>query len=487
MRKHLFFFIAGILIIAVSCKKKEDDPQPEISTVKTHAVTNIALTSVTLNGLVGKLGTDGTTDHGFVWAETANPDLDASGKQSLGAKTAAGPFTHKLTGLTVGKTYHVRAYATDAQGTVFGVDETFNTLTPTVTDFTPTEGGQGDTLTITGTNFSTTTTDITVKIGSTTITNIVSSTTTEIKLIVPSGITEGTNKVTVTINAHEVALATDFTYWGGLWTQKKDFGGVARIDAISFSVGTKGYIGLGKSGYGFSSGLDDLWEYDPATDTWTQKANYAGGKRTGSVSFVIQDIAFVGLGIDETSAEKKDFWQYNPTTNNWAQLADFAATYAIIGGKAAFSVGFSGFVVKFTSNEFWEITQGAWKQKNNLPFSPTKTSFVLNDIAYIVANDRKLWKYNAATDSWTGLNNFTGTSQISGMSANGKGYIAGGGDDNYAMWEYSPVSDTWAKKIRLRGTIKFPSYTDAFSINNKIYIREGGFRKNTFWEFDPAK
>src|SRR5437870_3256137 len=56
------------------------------------------------------------------------------------------------------------------------------------------------------------------------------------------------------------------------WTQKADFGGVARQVAAGFSIGSKGYIGTGLSqtqiGY-----QKDFWEYTPAAaqtpGTWT--------------------------------------------------------------------------------------------------------------------------------------------------------------------------------------------------------------------------
>ena len=32
------------------------------------------------------------------------------------------------------------------------------------------------------------------------------------------------------------------------WTQKADFGGTARRGAVGFSIGSKGYIGIGKKG-----------------------------------------------------------------------------------------------------------------------------------------------------------------------------------------------------------------------------------------------
>jgi len=59
----------------------------------------------------------------------------------------------------------------------------------------------------------------------------------------------------------------------GTWTQKADFGGTARFEAVGFSIESKGYIGTGNDG---SSYLKDFWEYDPAANTWTQKADVGG-------------------------------------------------------------------------------------------------------------------------------------------------------------------------------------------------------------------
>ncbi len=43
------------------------------------------------------------------------------------------------------------------------------------------------------------------------------------------------------------------------WTKKADFDGVARIQAVGFSIGDKGYIGTGgRVGY-----EKDFWEYNP--------------------------------------------------------------------------------------------------------------------------------------------------------------------------------------------------------------------------------
>src|SRR5947207_9637065 len=72
-----------------------------------------------------------------------------------------------------------------------------------------------------------------------------------------------------------IVCAQDF------WLQKADAGSSPRALAVGFSIGDKGYIGTGSP---FDNTyLDDFWEYDPATDTWTQKADFAGGARMGAV------------------------------------------------------------------------------------------------------------------------------------------------------------------------------------------------------------
>jgi hypothetical protein len=39
------------------------------------------------------------------------------------------------------------------------------------------------------------------------------------------------------------------------WTAKTDFGGVARNDAVGFSIGSRGYIGMGEYDSSFKNGF----------------------------------------------------------------------------------------------------------------------------------------------------------------------------------------------------------------------------------------
>ena len=83
------------------------------------------------------------------------------------------------------------------------------------------------------------------------------------------------------------------------WTQKADFGGGTRSQAVGFSIGNKGYIGTGKEDWAYKR---DFWEYDPATDTWTQKADFGGTARCDAVGFSIGNKGYLGTGFDNRQA-----------------------------------------------------------------------------------------------------------------------------------------------------------------------------------------
>jgi N-acetylneuraminic acid mutarotase len=118
------------------------------------------------------------------------------------------------------------------------------------------------------------------------------------------------------------------------WTQKADFGGTARTNAVGFSIGFKAYIG---TGYNSSGYLKDFWEYDPSNDTWSQKNDLAGIKRMFAVGFSIDTLGYIGTGSTENPdlTYLRDFWEYDPATDTWTQKSDFG------GYERSNAVGFS--------------------------------------------------------------------------------------------------------------------------------------------------
>ena len=79
------------------------------------------------------------------------------------------------------------------------------------------------------------------------------------------------------------AVCLNSNYAQNTWKKKADFGGLGRWAAVGFSIGSKGYIGTGVNGT--STFLSDFWEYDPATNAWTQKADYGEAQDTEQPDF----------------------------------------------------------------------------------------------------------------------------------------------------------------------------------------------------------
>ncbi|MCY7409984.1 MAG: hypothetical protein LH473_06910 [Chitinophagales bacterium] len=78
------------------------------------------------------------------------------------------------------------------------------------------------------------------------------------------------------------------------WIQKNDFSGYGRSDAASFIINGKGYVGTGGVPTN-ETYAKDIWEYEPSTDSWTQKADIPVG-RTEAVGFSIGSKGYIGTG-----------------------------------------------------------------------------------------------------------------------------------------------------------------------------------------------
>jgi hypothetical protein len=119
-KQFLILTMAAALVISVtSCK--EDENAPSLTTKDVTSVTSI---SATTGGDITDEGTSSVTARGVCWSPNANPTISDS-KTSDG--TGTGSFTSTITGLTPGALYHVRAYATNAEGTNYGGDVQFST------------------------------------------------------------------------------------------------------------------------------------------------------------------------------------------------------------------------------------------------------------------------------------------------------------------------------------------------------------------------
>jgi len=98
---------------------------PFIITDSAYAIT---VTSAKYAGDLTSYGGDTITAQGFCWSTSPNPTIqDSITNYDNGTGLNTGTFAISLTGLTLGKTYYVRAFATNSIGTGYGSQLSFST------------------------------------------------------------------------------------------------------------------------------------------------------------------------------------------------------------------------------------------------------------------------------------------------------------------------------------------------------------------------
>ena len=118
------------------------------------------------------------------------------------------------------------------------------------------------------------------------------------------------------------------------WKPRSNFPPGNRPGLTGFSLEGKAYFGTGNNVDPNNLNVyNDFWQYDPLVNEWTRIADFPGTARTEAVSFVVGNIAYVGLGFNAVAAPPiyKDIYRYNPSSNQWTQIADFPETDALVG------------------------------------------------------------------------------------------------------------------------------------------------------------
>jgi len=361
-----------------SAKEEISVSKPKVITANVMDITGVTAVS---GGTVTNDGGLAVTARGVVWSNNQNPTITSNQGITIDG-TGTGNYTSNITGLNPSTNYYLRAYATNSIGTQYGNEQMFTT--------------------------------------------------------------------------HTIS-----------WFQKSDFAGIVRSSAVGFSIGGKGYVGTGyNNSYSiYTHCTRDFWEYDPITNTWSQKADYAGGDLTNAVGFSIGNRGYVGTGAyrgpNGVFNIKNIFYEYNPDSNTWTRKTDVPGAYP--NGRTyaiGFSIGEKGYI-----GIGWDTYNGYYKN---------------------------FYEYDPSTDTWTKKLDFSGSERIKsvGFSIGTKGYIGLGGKGSIIysdFWEYDPYSNTWSQKADFEGDARYSAV--GFSIGVKGYVglgTNGNSNKNDLWEFNQS-
>lgn len=272
------------------------------------------------------------------------------------------------------------------------------------------------------------------------------------------------------------------------WSQKANFGGGTRQYSAYTAVNGKGYIGFGNNNQ-----VNDWWEYDPGTNTWTQKAPVPnGGGRAEVWAWSIGGKAYIGGGLLTGVGTSSEVWCYDPANNSWTQMASYPGSWT--RGPSYFSIGTKGYIVSGSVyNEMWEYetTNNTWTRKNDVPVPAQRyygVGFAVGGKGYMGTGvvgstpQNDFWEWDPATDTWTRKANVPGINRVNAVSfaSPTRGYIVTGHNNGglaptgiYTgdVLEYDPGTNTWTQKPSYPGGGKFAGA--GWAINCDLFIAVG--------------
>lgn len=230
----------------------------------------------------------------------------------------------------------------------------------------------------------------------------------------------------------------------GLWSEVASFPGGPRGYAYGAMAGNKAYVGFGlhRPGGSGTQYFNDLWEYDPAEDSWKQLADCPCEGRSHPAFLTTEDKVFVGLG-NSNNGNFKDWWEYDIPSDTWSQKPDF------IGARRHHPYMFN---------------------LDGLLY----VAFGHGDIIY-----KDLHVYDPATEEWTFLNFLPSQGRVAGtqFAYNGKGYVLSGDGDTHEnlpsgeMWSYDPATNEWTQHPSHPGQGRWAP--GSFVIGDDLYFTGG--------------
>jgi N-acetylneuraminic acid mutarotase len=255
---------------------------------------------------------------------------------------------------------------------------------------------------------------------------------------------------------------------------------VARNGAVGFETGGMGYMGTGTDGYNYYA---DFWQYNPNSNSWAQVASMGDSAigleaRFHAVAFGIDAYGFgyVGTGNDGLN-QLNDFWQYNPVSNSWSQIPTYP------GAKREQAVTFvyqnKGYLVTglgtggTTLNDFFyydpsKPDTSAWTELRHisnyspLSYDDSYTTIVrYGAVGFVMLNttsdgggDRAFvttgsvgnitWAYDFATDLWNQKTSFERAARLSAVAftVENRGFVGLGSAGGTTTTCYANI-DEW--------------------------------------------
>ncbi|OQP65359.1 hypothetical protein A3860_16970 [Niastella vici] len=227
------------------------------------------------------------------------------------------------------------------------------------------------------------------------------------------------------------------------WTRIADFKGGLRSSAIAFALNKKGYVGTGTDGSNFQN---DMWQYSVDSNGWAPRntfgwsASNPGGAtaRVEAVAFTVNNTAYVATGYDNNFL--KDVWQYNAASDSWTQKAGIAGSKR--SQATVFNVGGKVYLVSGNNNgsalndiQVYDPSADTWTALRKLTNSSDESyddkytsiirynavGFTIGSKAYLATGENgsmnsHTWEYDPSNDTWAEKTAFSGTARTGALA-----------------------------------------------------------------------
>jgi N-acetylneuraminic acid mutarotase len=244
----------------------------------------------------------------------------------------------------------------------------------------------------------------------------------------------------------------------GSWTTESPML-LARASSASAVINGELYVAGGSDGHHQTTTLQS---YSTSTNTWTQLADMPSYGRYGDVGGTINGKLYVVGGWDNqyTFLPHNDLFIYDPASNTWtsgASMPHLSANGAagVINGKLYVTTPDDGFNGYRTFLDVYDPAGNSWTGLAPSPHVHEAPAFgVINGKFYVAGGGNGsgatdvLDVYDPTTNTWTTSASMpSAVAQPAGAVLNDKLYVVGGADaagNNLSIVQvYDPATDTW--------------------------------------------
>ena len=271
-----------------------------------------------------------------------------------------------------------------------------------------------------------------------------------------------------------------------------------RASACACALDGKGYVFAGRDAKG--NYLNDLWQYDPTADSWTQVAVFPGAPRVNATMIAYKGHLYMGLGfvqgeiyVDQNCL--RDWWRWDPATNQWDSLAPYpdATTIAAVPYSVddrIYVIYGSSYTVSRQIN-WYEPATNTWHQEEDSHYRAISVFKGVGaqidgqcyfGLGYNQKNEDQWYRVNLPEDDWAACSAMPGKGRTCSACAATDDYIYvfggryfGGemtGGEVYAdIYRFNPLDGTWVSG----GAMPCGRAENliAFTIDNKVYFGLG--------------